>query len=176
MRSIHIREAHPDDADAMRDVQHHTWVATYPNEAYGITKEDIEARFHEDPETARGRRERRRQSVSTAPFHSWVALEGAAIIGFCTVKQDNRENLIQALYVLPDYQSKGVGKRLLQTMLDWFGAGKEVVLHVASYNEKAIAFYHAFGFVQNGPLADPEALQLPSGLRFPEIKMVKRGS
>ena len=174
MSSIHIREALPDDYDAMRDVQRHTWVVTYPNEAYGITKEDIEARFREDPETAGEKRERRRQSVCTAPFHSWVALEGTAIIGFCTVKQDVHENLLQALYVLPDSQSKGVGKRLLQTALDWFGTEKEVVLNVASYNEKAIAFYRAFGFDPNGPLADSEALQLPSGVRLPEIKMVKK--
>lgn len=68
MTHIHIREAVPDDAEAMRDVQRRTWLATYPNEAYGITKEDIEARFHEDPETTEARRERRRQSVDTPPF------------------------------------------------------------------------------------------------------------
>ncbi len=151
MKSIDIREALPDDVDAMRDVQRHTWIATYPNETYGITKEDIEARFREDPETARESRERRRQSVCTAPFHSWVALEETVIIGFCIVKQDDHENLLQALYVLPDFQSKGVGKHLLQTALDWLGTDKEVMLNVASYNEKAIAFYHAFGFVPNGP-------------------------
>jgi len=176
MRSIDSREAHPDDADAMREVQHHTWVASYPNEAYGITKEDLEARFHENPETTEERRERRRRFVSTAPFHSWVAIEGTDLIGFCTIKQDEHENLIQALYILPDYQNKGVGKRLLQTVLDWFGHTKEVVLNVVSYNEKAIAFYRAFGFVPNGLLADTEALQLPSGVRLPEIRMVKRGS
>ena len=114
--------------------------------------------------------------MSTAPFHSWVAIEETDLIGFCTIKQDEHENLIQALYVLPHYQNKGVGKRLLQTALDWFGHTKEVVLNVASYNEKAIAFYRAFGFVPNGPLADTEALQLPSGVRLPEIRMVKRGS
>jgi ribosomal protein S18 acetylase RimI-like enzyme len=174
MKSIDIREALPDDADAMRDVQRHTWIATYPNEVYGITKEDIEARFREDPATAGEKRERRRQSVCTTPFHSWVALEGMVLIGFCIVKQDDQENLLQALYVLPDSQSKGVGKRLLQTALDWFGTEKEVVLNVASYNEKAIAFYRAFGFVPQGSIASSEALHLPSGVRLPEIKMVKK--
>jgi ribosomal protein S18 acetylase RimI-like enzyme len=175
MKSIDVREALPDDAEAMREVQRHTWIATYPNETYGITKEDIEARFREDPETARERRERRRQSVCTAPFHSWVALEETVLIGFCLVKQDDQENLLQALYVLPDFQNKGVGKRLLQTALDWLGREKEVVLNVASYNEKALAFYRAFGFVPNGAVASSEALQLPSGVRLPEMSMVKKG-
>ena len=132
MRNIDIREAHPDDADAMREVQHFTWLATYPNEAYGITREDIEARFRENPEMT----EERRHFVNTAPFHSWVAVDRTDVIGFCTIKQDEHENLIQALYVLPDYQNKGVRKRLLQIVLGWFGDAKEVVLNVASYNEK----------------------------------------
>jgi ribosomal protein S18 acetylase RimI-like enzyme len=175
MKNIGIREARPDDADPMREVQRHTWIATYPNETYGITKEDIEARFREDPETARERRARRRQSMCTAPFHSWVALEETGMIGFCLVKQDDQENLVQALYVLPSFQSQGVGKRLLQTALDWLGSEKEAVLNVASYNEKAIAFYRAFGFVSTGPVVSEEALQLPSGVRLPEIRMVKKG-
>lgn len=175
MKSIEIREAHPDDADAMREVLHLTWVATYPNEAYGITKEDIEARFRERPETTEERRERQRRYVRTPPFHSWVALEGTNLIGFCTIKQNKHENRIQAFYVLPDFQNKGVGKRLLQEALGWFGQEKDVVLNVASYNEKAMAFYRAFGFVPTGPVASSEALQLPSGVRLPEMNMVKRG-
>ena len=175
MKNIDIREACPDDANSMREVQRHTWIVTYPNETYGITKEDIEARFREDPETARERRERRRQSVCTAPFHSWVALEETGIIGFCIVKQDDQENFLQALYVLPGFQSQGVGKRLLQTALDWLGSEKEVVLNVASYNEKAIAFYRAFGFVSKGSVVSAEALLLPSGVRLPEIRMVRKG-
>ena len=174
MSSIYIREAKPEDAEAIRDVQRYTWLATYPNEAYGITKEDIEAHFYEDPKTAERRREGRRQAICTPPFHSWIALEGTVLIGFCIIKQDDQENLIQALYILPDFQGKGAGKRLLQTALDWFGMEKEVVLNVASYNEKAIAFYQALGFVPGGPLASSEALQLPSKVRFPEIKMVRK--
>jgi ribosomal protein S18 acetylase RimI-like enzyme len=176
MQSIDIREAVPDDADAMRGVQYRTWIATYPNEVFGITKEDIDARFREDPETAQERREQRRRFTNTDPFHSWVALVGTDIIGFCIVKQDEQENLIQALYVLPDYQHKGAGKRLLQTVLAWFGQDRDVVLNVASYNANAIAFYQAFGFVSLGPLAYTETLQLPSGVHFPEISMVRSGS
>lgn len=174
IENIHVREAQPEDADAMRDVQRRTWLATYPNEAYGITREDIEARFREDPATAEKRRERRRQLVCTPPFHAWVALEGTVVISFCRIEQGEQKNHIQALYVLPDFQHKGIGKHLLQAALDWLGTEKEVVLEVASYNENAIAFYRAFGFVSIGPVDPAELLQLPSGARFPEIKMVRK--
>jgi GNAT superfamily N-acetyltransferase len=80
------------------------------------------------------------------------------------------------LSILPDFQGKGIGKRLLQTALDWLGTEKEVVLQVVSYNEKAIAFYRALGFVSTGPVAVSETLALPSGVHFPEINMVKKRS
>lgn len=172
--AIVIHEATPDHAEAIREVQRHTWIATYPNAEYGITKADIEAWFYETPEKAPIRREQRRQSVATAPFHAWIAMDGETVVGFCMVKQEQQENLVQALYVLPEYQGQGVGKRLLQAALQWFGAGKEIVLNVASYNEKAMAFYRAFGFVPAGIVAPAETLQLPSGVHLPEIKMVKR--
>jgi ribosomal protein S18 acetylase RimI-like enzyme len=174
--AVIIREASPDDVDVIRDVQRRTWLATYPNEALGITREDIETRFREAPETARARRERRWWALCTPPHHSWVALEEDVVIGFCIASQDERENLIEALYVLPGYQGRGVGRRLLQTALDWFGEGHEVALNVASYNEKAIAFYRASGFVSAGPAPLEETVQLASGVRLPEIRMVRRGA
>jgi ribosomal protein S18 acetylase RimI-like enzyme len=176
MSRIDIREALPDDAEAIREVQRRTWLATYPNEAYGISKEDIAAHFHEDLQTAKERLERRRRSLSTPPFHAWVALEEETIIGFCIVKHDEYENLVQALYVLPEFQGRRVGRRLLQAVLDWFGAEKDVVLYVAAYNEKAIAFYRTFGFVPAGPVALADTPQLAPGKYIPEISMVKKGS
>lgn len=173
MSSIHIREALPDDAEAIRDVQRRTWLATYPNEALGITRADIEARFYEDPATAEARRERRGQSLCTPPYRAWVALDEADVIGFCIVKQDDRENMIEALYVLPDVQGNGIGKWLLQTAIGWLGADNGITLGIASYNEKAIAFYRAFGFASDDSVAPTEAFQLPSGASIPEIKMVR---
>jgi ribosomal protein S18 acetylase RimI-like enzyme len=174
MGDIHIREAQPEDADAMRDVQRRTWLATYPNKAYGITREDIEARFSLDPERAEERRERYRRLICTPPFHAWVALEETVVIGFCIAEGGEQESVVGALYILPEFQNRGAGKRLLQATLDWLGMERDVVLNVASYNEKAIAFYRAFGFEPVGPIAPSESLQLPSGAHLPEIKMVKK--
>jgi ribosomal protein S18 acetylase RimI-like enzyme len=178
MQQIHIREAHPNDVDAIRDVQYRTWIATYPNDVYGITRADIEARFREDPaadpKVAQERRARSRRLLFNPPFHSWVALVATSLVGICTVQQDDHKSYLQMLYVLPDFQGKGIGKRLLQTALAWLGTEKDVTLDVASYNEKAIAFYHAFGFVARGPV--PEAVRLPSGVRIPTIKMERKGA
>jgi GNAT superfamily N-acetyltransferase len=175
MATIIIREATAEDVEAMREIQRRTWLATYPNEAYGITREDIEARFREDPATASARQAQRRRAVLTPPHHAWVALEATEPIGFCIIEQGEHEHLVQALYVLPEHQGKGTGTRLLRAALDWLGSENPIALNVASYNERAIAFYQAFGFVLDGPVASEETLQLPSGVRFPEVRMVKRG-
>ncbi len=50
--SVQIQDATPNDDDAIRQVQQRTWLATYPNAGLGITKEDIEARFHASSEVS----------------------------------------------------------------------------------------------------------------------------
>jgi hypothetical protein len=93
MQNSDIRGVLPGDAEVIREVQRLTWLATYPNETYGITEEDIEACFYEDLATAQEKRERRRRSLCTPPLHSWVALVETSIVGFCIVKQDEPEHL-----------------------------------------------------------------------------------
>src|SRR5713226_9749870 len=57
MMRVQIHDATPNDADGVRHVQQRTWLATYPNAELGITKEDIEARFHASSEEAIKRRQ-----------------------------------------------------------------------------------------------------------------------
>jgi ribosomal protein S18 acetylase RimI-like enzyme len=47
---------------------------------------------------------------------------------------------------LPEYQGKGIGRILLQKILDFLKNSKEIWLEVAIYNENAINFYQKSGF------------------------------
>ncbi|QBD74612.1 N-acetyltransferase [Ktedonosporobacter rubrisoli] len=174
--SILIRDAVPDDNEAARSVQKQTWLATYPNEELGISREDIAAHFTNISPEARRRRELRKYRINTDPLtHLWVACKEDKIIGFCLATKEDGIHLVQALYVLPEYQGQGAGKRLLQAALDWLGTEHTVVLNVASYNERAIAFYRHFGFViTDNP---PQAIvhPLPSGAVIPELEMIRAG-
>lgn len=51
---------------------------------------------------------------------------------------------IRALFVLPDFRGKGIGKSLLQFLLS--KAKGETVLYVAKTNAPAKKFYNKFGF------------------------------
>ena len=55
---------------------------------------------------------------------------------------------ISSLYVSPQYRRSGVGKRLAETALAWFGErGLDMVqLHVLAGNEAAVAFWRKMGF------------------------------
>jgi ribosomal protein S18 acetylase RimI-like enzyme len=173
--TIRIMDATPEDHDSIRQVQRQTWIATYPNEEFGITKEDIEMRFAVDttPQGIR-RGQERRQNINANPLiHTWVAKDGEASVGFCIAQKEHPQNRIKAIYVLPEYQGTRVGKQLMQTALDWLGDQHDIALAVASYNHKAISFYHRFGFVLNGDPVASELAGLSSGVIIPEIEMIK---
>jgi len=176
--TVQIPDATPNDADGVGQVQQYTWLATYPNAELGITKEDIEASFHaSSSEEAVKRRQAWQQRINSDPLvHLWVAKHAERIVGFCLAKKEGTQNRIQAIYVLPEYQRTGIGKRLLQTALDWLGSQQEVVLTVASYNQQAINFYSRFGFVPSGRPGHSRAAKLPSGAVIPEIELPKSNS
>jgi ribosomal protein S18 acetylase RimI-like enzyme len=172
---VQIHDATPNDADGIRQVQQHTWLATYPNTELGITREDIEVQFHVSFEEAIQRRQAQRQRINRDPLaHLWIAREAERIVGFCLVQKEETQNRIQAIYVLPECQGTGIGKRLLQTAFDWLGSQPEIVLNVASYNQQAINFYIKSGFVPSGKPAHSGVTKLPSGAVIPEIEMIKR--
>ena len=55
--------------------------------------------------------------------------------------------------ILPQWQGRGVGRKLLARLLDWadnWGNVLRVELHVHADNERAIALYRSMGFVEEG--------------------------
>ena len=57
---------------------------------------------------------------------------------------------IPALYVLRDAQGYGIGRRLLETMLERLSDCKQVRLEVLEGNDRAIGFYEHMGFRLDG--------------------------
>lgn len=171
--SILIIDATPQDSIGFRGVQKISWLATYPNEELGITSQDIEKRFDDSTKEARKSIEERKRAINTDPSsHTWVAKFHGKIVGFCATTK-GKENHIQAIYILPEFQGKGIGKRFMQVGLTWLGDKEDVYVNTASYNQKAIDFYKSFGFVDTGESVQPSVI-FKSGVTIPEIKMVKK--
>ena len=80
----------------------------------------------------------------------FVVEYGRQVIGFALTVHDKKENQIHliTLDVIPQYQGLGVGKWLLDAVLQMAVCAKvvKIRLEVAVTNKKAIGLYRTFGF------------------------------
>lgn len=79
----------------------------------------------------------------------WVCEIDGKITGFSIV--DLKDNNIWALFVDPDFEKKGIGKKLHDIMLDWyFTQTKENIWLGTSPNTRAELFYRKSGWNEIG--------------------------
>jgi ribosomal protein S18 acetylase RimI-like enzyme len=169
-----IRAAVPDDAPAIARIDKETWLATYPNDPFGITYEDVEAKIKdwESPEAIALMKEK--LSAEDPNTLRLVAEVNGEVVGHSRLyKMVQGPNKLQTIYVLPQYQGRGLGRKLAQQGLEWLGSDKDIALEVAQYNEQAIHFYESLGFTIAGEAHEPIA-QMPSGKTFPEYRMLRK--
>lgn len=171
--NVHVVLAQPKDMKSIRSVQKTTWLQTYPNEKEGITRKDIEKRFCSD-DTQEGKKqlEERAAWFFKPNAHTWVGKDGDVVVGYCLAVKDVDIHRIQALYVLPEYQGKGIGTACIHNAIQWLGLDKAIVIHVASYNENAIRFYKTIGFIETGKDLKDDYITLSSGAVIHEIELV----
>jgi len=79
----------------------------------------------------------------------WVCEEDGRIVGFSIA--DLLGNNIWALFLDPDYEGKGIGKKLHQLMMDWYFSqtDKTVWLSTAPAS-RAEGFYRKEGWMETG--------------------------
>ncbi len=172
---IKIRKSVPSDVYGIREVQEVTWINTYPNDKAGITLEDIKSKFKDD-DTSEGRKkiEEKKERYKDKSKRTWVAEEKGKIIGFCSAGNEKGKDRILAIYVLPEYQGKGIGNRLITKVFKWLSNNMAIYTNVVEYNLNAINFYKSHGFSETerkGKL--DSAATLPSGKTLPEIELKK---
>jgi len=79
----------------------------------------------------------------------WVCETGKQIVGFAIVGLTQRN--IWALFVHPQFEGKGIGRKLHVTMLDWyFAQTEESVWLGTSPGTRAEKFYRKSGWTETG--------------------------
>jgi ribosomal protein S18 acetylase RimI-like enzyme len=162
-----------EDAHGIQEVFYKTWLATYPNADAGITVEDIEDKFKDafSEETLNKRREK----IANPPEGQFllIAKDDDKVVGLCSVIKEVERNKLSTLYVLPEYQGKGIGRALWERARGFLDTNKDTYLEVATYNANAIAFYTKLGFEDTGKRLDFQGT-LKSGNAIPEMEMLKK--
>jgi GNAT superfamily N-acetyltransferase len=80
---------------------------------------------------------------------AWVCEIGQRIIGFAYV--DMQKNNVWALFVLPEYAGKGIGKTLHRIMLDWYFSQTTVTIWLGTApGTRAESFYEKQGWKRRG--------------------------
>ncbi len=171
LSEVKISLASPDDVFGMGNVFYITWLVTYPNKDEGITVDDIEDYFKNDSteEVLNKRREALMNPIKEKT--SLVAKYKDEIIGLCNVVRRSDKNQLQAIYVLPEFQGKGIGGLLWEEAQNFFDKKKDIVVEVVTYNIKAIEFYKKLGFVDTGRRISNDKFKMKSGAVMPEMEM-----
>lgn len=81
------------------------------------------------------------------PPEYFIAKVQGEIIGFAQLSWNSVfERELVRLYVLPNFQRKGIGRSLLKKCCSCLEKNSRLVVKVEKHNLRAIAFYEAFGF------------------------------
>ena len=139
---LQITPARPEQAAELSAMLEAAWHATYDHIMGEAGVAAITARWHA-PQVLL-------QQMVEPDNYCLVALDGSDIIGNAYARPlENGMVEMRRLYVMPQYQGRGLGETLLNAILEHY-PGKSMHVEVQQENTRAIAFYKAMGFVVTG--------------------------
>lgn len=165
-----IRPATIDDVEAIRRMQAQSWRDTYRNDELGVTKEWLREVTESwlTPEAIEKSKEFLAPAFTAEKHFYRVALMDGEVVGLLHLdtKSDGSKHL-WGLYTAKKTHGTGVAQQLWVLAAEWIG-DKKCDLEVATYNERAKAFYRKCGFED-----DPEPQELFKD-KIPTMKMVRK--
>ena len=158
---VEIHKAKPSEVKEIKKVLSDTWKDTY-KEIYSPESIAIFTSEWHSPENLLAQ-------MNDSNFYFAVAKVGNKIVGLTTVRKlTDRAVFMYRLYIIPEYQRKGVGSKLMESALETFPKTKTIRLEVEEKNEKGISFYKKQGFREIG-----RKIEKVLDERMPVIKMEK---
>src|SRR6516225_2964225 len=130
--TVEITTAALEDVVGIQDVLYRTWLATYPSETFGINVDDIEEMYKD--RNSEATLAKRREQVSRPQETTLVAKEKDKVVGLCRIIKREDKSVMEAIYILPEYQRLGVGSSVWREAQKLLDPKKDVVVQVATYN------------------------------------------
>lgn len=157
------------DVVGMLDVIAKTWADTYQNEKRGLTEKMILGHFKSKHTPAYYKK--RYDDLKVKTRRNWIALDKNKVIGWIGCMKEKKE-VSFGVYVLPQYQNQGIGKRLTELALKFLSSEKQLEIGVMYNNKVAINLYKKLGFRFNGKREDFVTIKDFKGKKWIK-KMVK---
>lgn len=134
---LNIRKMVETDIPKVQYIAKKSWNATYQ----GIIPEDVQNRFLKVAYSDEMLKKRLDQII-------FVAEHDEKIIGFINLKETEQPNTydLSAIYILPDYQGKRIGSRLIAHSIEPIKNFEKTFLEVEKDNINAVNFYRKLGF------------------------------
>jgi RimJ/RimL family protein N-acetyltransferase len=148
---IKIIPATADNAEQINELMYLSSGEVY--KALSVSNIDIESKFSSRLSNENVEKTRTLINSLSSNEKYIVATADDIVIGICYAEKERSKNILHALYVLPEFQGKGVGKLLWNSIKEWV-YDKDVYLDVIDKNANAIKFYESLGFVQTGESTD----------------------
>ena len=172
-KRVVITSAKPDDAWNIVNVLHKTWLATYPNEELGITKEGIEESYKESFTEENLNKLANKIAQALGNEKRLVARVGDDIVGVVTIVRNNENNQLRTIYVLPEFQGLGIGKKMWEEAKKFCDSTKDIIVQVVTYNQNTIEFYKKLGFIDTGKrFSDKNWRAKKMDVDIPQMEMV----
>ncbi len=174
MENIIITTPKVEDVWGIQNVYHKSWLATYPNDKYGITVDDIEHYFVDSftEETLNKRRQAILNPDPLSKIKNFVAKDNDKVVGICRIEVLPERNQLKTIYLLPEYFGKGIGMKLWNEVKKYFDSKNDIYVELAEYNDGAKAFYKKLGFIDTGRRFVDEKFRNKSGSIAPQMEMV----
>ncbi len=155
-----------DDVPDIFDVSRQTWSSTYQSKEYNITEQD---QVKIDGPQMQKIILKRQDEIKQNPWSYRIAKCEDKIVGYAWARKHRDLNELFAIYILSEFQGKGIWKRLIEKIFEYLWKDKPIILQVIWYNTQAISFYQKNGFVFQKKLPDRELVQWKF---VPEIQMI----
>jgi len=139
--AIRIREARPNDASAAGSIIYAAF--------HGIAAAHGFASDFPKPEVAT---QMAAAFIADAAVHVVVADQGGLIVGVNFLHEGDRVRAVGPIAVDPGSQGNGIGRMLMQAVLDRAGPAAQVRLLQDAFNARSLALYASLGFAVKEPV------------------------
>ena len=169
--TINVTQA--DDVEPIARMIMQSWLETYVNADYGISEAWVRQRYEArlKPEAIKEKQQKLEENIDNPNFGSFVAKDKSGKIMGMTAPYRDKDGKQQlgSLYVVKEYHGKGVAGELMKKVIEWSNPTEPIYLGVATFNERAKAFYRKWGFSEI-----PGSERMHDDM-IPEIVMIKKG-